>query len=1220
MTQPLVPQTTQQALASLNDAGLFERIASSVIRIKYPEYSELIELGTNVDGKTRKAPVDGITSILSSGSLHVTMVQHTIAAAKDLRGKWLHDPSTVKPKKRGKPTQPAGDALKAAEIAASERSRNPDTSIVLFLTTNEEPDQELTRDVANFGVDHGFDVHILSRAAIAHVLDHTSEGQSVRRRMLGVVQEMLSWDLLRELGARTVEDFPLLDDTSVRVSTQTQIDLLTRRGPLTLLSGASGSGKSVAANEWLRSACDDEGVACVVLRERTLEAARGLDAAIIAELRELYPTLDSSASPLSLLGPHQQLRLVVEDLSYADNPPQLLERILGWLVSAGEGGNKSTSFAGLHLVCPIQSRTIDSVSIERVNSFEPFKVEVAPFSPSEASEVIRLRSASHSRNITLIEAKSIAKQLGHDPLLIGLYDPDGVRDPLRVIETYVVRKLDQFAAGRSAIRFKAEMALFALTEQMLLQRKMEPALAEITEWLVPSGHDQIICGLLDFGELISVDNVGRLRFRHDRVRIWLLCDCIRKQLDTDTLARDVLAEPFYAEWIGVGSSLSQKPVANCARLVEQNPLAAFRAFAEAAESEDRVVIRNQLIDWLETERAQSRYSESLRWEAQRTLADVEAKGVAEILNKFPDHGHFADVALLRNGYLGGAIRLCAVGGMGMRYTERDELIAHVVAKHKEGFVAAMSKLIRDPNLKGLEKSAALCVAGISGCEELADAIGDRWKSETTRERVPFLADYIWAVSQCYGPLSARTVLNAALDFWAELLEDKDTRLKESRTFRMDELRLGFAVRPPVAALPHFLRRANEIDLQNQLAWTLCEVDEPSAILFIIALEAEMHERGKMVIKRIVDHWSRRHRDGVGISDVSRQALLVLWQSSNSKPYERRIGLRLWALSASSDELMVLKSLEDDPILSDSALSARMDKGDLTCVPELVKQCNSSEGSHNWWLQAHKVLCPALLKQLPSMLRLKASDLAEFDKGYAIAKAAADLVTRDASFFGERVLIESWPMLCQYGSCVQAALFVGGERLETMAEHVIAESSAPEELFRLAGMFFEGMIDGHQGATSEDQFKRLLKYREHIDDTTCQGLRHACDKLGFFSLGREFDEEDGIWTWTLENLDERFDQFALGRASDFRLEELEKAVGKRLDRKSVLDRLRLWLEGSDNPEALETAADILKSIGNVEDVQLFMSDFTERKADCEAIFSDTIFAIKRKMLRPNVTRL
>ena len=113
-----------KALAGITDQGKFELLATAVLREANPIYHALVHPGVNVDGRTVKSPLDGICFVGCATPPHMIAVHHTTARIDDLEGKWLHDPSTVKPrKKRGKPTAPPGDLLKTAEVVAAERKR-----------------------------------------------------------------------------------------------------------------------------------------------------------------------------------------------------------------------------------------------------------------------------------------------------------------------------------------------------------------------------------------------------------------------------------------------------------------------------------------------------------------------------------------------------------------------------------------------------------------------------------------------------------------------------------------------------------------------------------------------------------------------------------------------------------------------------------------------------------------------------------------------------------------------------------------------------------------------------------------------------------------------------------------------------------------------------------------------------------------------------------------
>src|SRR5712664_3626266 len=116
---------TVRKLSEMADDAACERLAVAVLREAKPEYAALLHTGINTEGKTVKSPVDGIAFIAGMHPPHMIAAHHTTCARTDLKKKWLHDPATVKPRKGGKPTAPAGDVLKTAELVVTERKRTP---------------------------------------------------------------------------------------------------------------------------------------------------------------------------------------------------------------------------------------------------------------------------------------------------------------------------------------------------------------------------------------------------------------------------------------------------------------------------------------------------------------------------------------------------------------------------------------------------------------------------------------------------------------------------------------------------------------------------------------------------------------------------------------------------------------------------------------------------------------------------------------------------------------------------------------------------------------------------------------------------------------------------------------------------------------------------------------------------------------------------------------
>lgn len=187
---------TDQVLAAFTDEGLFERLATAILREADPRYRSLAHPGVNAAGKTVKSPLDGICYVPGADPPHMIAVHHTITKRDDLEKKWLHDPSKVKPRKGARPSAPAGDLIKTAELVAGERIRAPGLRATLILTTNEEPSETLIRAVEAAGRDCGLEIDLWARSRLCHFLDNHPTGQWLRRSFLDIEQEQLSMELL----------------------------------------------------------------------------------------------------------------------------------------------------------------------------------------------------------------------------------------------------------------------------------------------------------------------------------------------------------------------------------------------------------------------------------------------------------------------------------------------------------------------------------------------------------------------------------------------------------------------------------------------------------------------------------------------------------------------------------------------------------------------------------------------------------------------------------------------------------------------------------------------------------------------------------------------------------------------------------------------------------------------------------------------------------------
>ena len=345
---------TLQALASITDEGLFERLATTILREDEPLYKSLVQTGVNVDGKTVKAPLDGICFVPGSKPPHLIVVHHTTAARNELKRKWLYDPDAVThPDKSKKSSTPPGDFIKTAKIVAEERKKVPDLQATLVLTTNQEPSETVIREVEAAGHAHDIKIDPWSCSRLAHFLDNDPVGQRIRHRFLQIEQELLSPELLHELSLKSLKNYPLFDDAKARIPRALDETLASSlHRDVTFVVAGTGQGKSVACYRKLDAHVRAGGFG-LVLSDDDITSAKTLDQAIANALHQLHPALASEETALSICSPERPLLLVVEDIKRADRTQFLAEKIASWSRTQVETKDKSNWKTKWHLLCPL---------------------------------------------------------------------------------------------------------------------------------------------------------------------------------------------------------------------------------------------------------------------------------------------------------------------------------------------------------------------------------------------------------------------------------------------------------------------------------------------------------------------------------------------------------------------------------------------------------------------------------------------------------------------------------------------------------------------------------------------------------------------------------------------------------------------------------------------------------------------------------------------------
>lgn len=275
-----VPNRTIKKLAEITDAALFERLATAVLRsCKSQLYENLSHPGVNSDGKTVKAPLDGIGWVRDAGSDRVIAAAHSTCEQKDIEKKWLHDPATVKPRKTGnKPSAPEGDLRKAIREISAFRLNQPSLQATFALTSNREPDQKSIVTAQQLASKAGVDLDIWSASRIAQYLD-SAHGQWLRKVYFGDSVEFVSAELLQSCTQRNLLGYIHLMNPAELIDRETSIE---RSSGHTLLVGPSGVGKTTIALQILKRHAEAGGTGLVIPHE-TIVLATYLTEAIDIE-------------------------------------------------------------------------------------------------------------------------------------------------------------------------------------------------------------------------------------------------------------------------------------------------------------------------------------------------------------------------------------------------------------------------------------------------------------------------------------------------------------------------------------------------------------------------------------------------------------------------------------------------------------------------------------------------------------------------------------------------------------------------------------------------------------------------------------------------------------------------------------------------------------------------------------------------------------------------
>lgn len=1227
----MTKERTIQALAAITDEGLFECLATAILREANPTYRSLVHPGVNVAGKTVKSPLDGICFVQGADPPHMIAVHHTITARDYLERKWLQDPSKVKTRKGSRLTAPAGDLIKTAELVAKERIRTPNLRATLVLTTNKEPSEALVRAVEAGGRDRGLEIDLWSRSRLSHFLDNQPTGQWLRRSFLDIEQEQLSTELLHELSKKSLEIYSPPDNPDAWVPRALDTTLTTTlRRDVTFLVAGSGLGKSVACYRKLAVHVEGGGLG-IVLPHEAVASAMTLEQAVTTTLRQLHPPLaEVGASALSFCSPERPLLLVVEDINRSGQTQLLVEKIAGW--SRAPTKDEKGVPSRWRLICPLWPEILASLGEQARKCIEPLILAASGFTESEGRDAVLARARLDGRKLSSLRAEEISRALGHDPLLISLHDQRTAPDPHQIISQFVEGSLSRAAAlTKDLPATDYRQALRALAGEMLANRQIEVSWREINRWDGLRGEPLRLLGrLAHHGELIRFTGLSddqRLSFRHDRVRDWLLADAATELGRQDLLAEEVVAEPYFAAVMGAVLVWGKPKSSFLQRVAAANPLALFyalRFFGQSSEPHHQAILQT-INEWLDDPATHDRSNLHLRWEALAMLAETDSPEVPAIVRRFRDRTRSGELARLRNGDLSGGIELCIHMEPGVGAPWRDIQIEHAKLRFGHNLAKALENFLGRTDLDSTRRIGALRLAGHLAGHSLALAIEECWIADDKRS--DHLSDYLRAFGECCADDPVR-FLGPVCDAWAALSDqsDKNGWPSPRDNLAVYELRWAFHKWPPLAAIDYFVQRGSRDDLRRPITYMLHGLDQPKAVLFVVQELAAIQRRleGTKSFSPFVwsarDHWRRAQEDyGRPMSRASRDLLLELWRDEANGKHLRIQAFSLWAATQDSDDIKVLRAAKVSDELADKILWERLVRGDQRAIPAMVGKLAADDHGY-WWQCGRHIWSPDLTNALDKHLESRGTRTEQtWGESLESDWIIYEMIMRLPADEAERLLLKHWAHL-RFSPCfVQTALYISTPRLLEAAQAAITECPEPAKLMKHLSSHFGIRTKGRLGLTQKAQVLVLAPYLHLLSPMDLGILWKACNDHGWFTIRREI-LDDRLQSPFLE---QRWDR-------DHAARELDKMIAKNrvvwinywIDNflksgvpwTEIIAMMTAWLDQRRSLKALQLVAAAVKHRGTREDLDALRTYEGMPETAARQLITDTQFAVRRRSIR------
>lgn len=1105
----------------MTDRGQFEDLAAAILRRANEEYAYLIQTGVNAAGEPIKSPIDAFCRVPDKDPPRFLVVASTTTDRKSLKAKWLHDSSGyVKGSSERKKED--GDLLKAKREADSIREDISNAEFIVILVTNQRVDDQLLKEVAKKSAISNLEYDIWEQSRLADFLDNTPEGHWLGKKYLGIEAEMLSRPLLRSLCMKSRDAYKEeVSITNPDIWTPREIDKKIQDSiqgsnySIQYFVGGSGNGKSVAAfrtlEDYLKS-----GKFGLWLPAASITDSLSLEEALDKELRRLHPTLqpDSGRTAINLLQDNERLLLIVDDINRSPDPSRFAQLLQSWSKPHPSGIIDSpSSLPKFQIICPLWPEfwEVFQESLSR----RPWAniISIGLFKDAEGRKAVQTIILKHGVDTTMIDAETLAKQMGHDPLIIGLFDVllESVKSDnySELADDIIQRFLDvrirqqSNSEGASYLAEEYQKALLSICLHMLRMKNLHPLWDDVTDWLKDA--PEILGAIRDLarqGQVCRIGDQKQFVFRHDRLQEFLLEQAMTELLTEVSIESHILTEPFYAGLIGktIAKISIQRSILDDLR--NHNPLALFEAVKHfgTPTSEYHNAIIEEIQAWIDKDLATGNAARSLIDAICWSLIEVDSSVVLEITEKFPS-SRLLQLARLRNGCAkSGAIYCIGLVGFvpSMRNILRDRAIAHGLHRHKKRLIKDLKGLLKAGDISDDLREGALALAGFLESKELHDEIAICWNLVNDKTRV--LPEAIWASMRCSDQDPA-VLLNPLFAYWSTLPDEEDALGRTMQLQVSEHLRFAVARGVSNNVVSYLISQCNvRGSLDTAITYLLEYIDSPNAIEFITRKVADVErklagtDRFSPWTMTLTDKWNPFHKYGRKLSNESMECLRSLWDDTQNDEFTRKSAFRLWSTSADQEDLDILRTRKKDSPLFKSAISKRVKLGDMKVVSDLISLL---EQETHWFLIAHNVWCAALRHiteyQLQSLKDITPSDYSggRLDPHHFLSEFLMKIPAEDA----ESLLELYWDHLQYSPLFIQTALYAGTPRCLDLAASAIEQFPVNIPIFEHMATHIGYLNTERHQYLSSRHFDNILPYLDRFDETELREWAEAAQRLG-----------------------------------------------------------------------------------------------------------------------------